>query len=369
MITKFKDEKRSPYDRPCFIVNAKNEKKHFLTMGTASFTSGITLECRSNFSNLVPHVLIGRFCNLSWDLKFLLGFNHAYKNSVSPYAFHAKNVIKKISAQIENKENLPEFKTCKNRLAYNNHYQMIIGNDVWIGRGATILGGVKIGSGAIIGANSTVTKNIPPYAIVAGNPAQVIKFRFDEETIKKFMSIQWWNWDVEKILSNAYLMDDVENFLEKHYAPELEKISEDETIKQYLAKGMKIFTCVGDFHAPLPLWKRIINGYCKSNLENSVLIIFLGNDFTQSDGENLKTFVNKCNLAGSKVIHGVLPEDGKIFSPYILKNSNCFITTREMISLECMDWIWDTDVKIVSALDDGIFDGEPAVDWDKIFID
>lgn len=58
---------------------------------------------------------------------------------------------------------------------------------------------------------------------------------------------------------------------------------------------------------------------------------------------------------------------GGIFSPYILRNSTHFVTTREMISLECMDCLWDTDVKIISALDDGIFDGEPVVDWEKIF--
>ena len=215
MITKFKDEKRTPFDRLCFVTS-KEKKVNAVTLGTASFTGGITLECRSNFANLVPHTLVGRFCNLSWNLKFLIGFNHAYKNSVSPYAFHEKKILRKISSQIENNENLPDFKPCKNKLSLNNHYQIVIGSDVWIGRGATILGGVKIGSGAIIGANATVTRDIPPYAIAAGNPAKVIRYRFDEETIKKFMAIQWWNWDVEKVLSNAYLMDDVEKFLEKH---------------------------------------------------------------------------------------------------------------------------------------------------------
>ena len=89
------------------------------------------------------------------------------------------------------------------------------------------MSGVKIGSGAIIGANSVVTKDIPPYAVVVGNPAKIIKYRFDEETRKKFMAVKWWNWDVDKVLENAPLMNDPETFLKKYYSPELEIISED----------------------------------------------------------------------------------------------------------------------------------------------
>ena len=62
-----------------------------------------------------------------------------------------------------------------------------------------ILGGVKIGNGAVIGTGAVVAKNIPPYAIAVGNPARVIKYRFDEETIKKLLAVKWWNWDLKKL--------------------------------------------------------------------------------------------------------------------------------------------------------------------------
>lgn len=79
---------------------------------------------------------------------------------------------------------------------------VIIGNDVWIGYGATLMSGVKVGDGAVIAANSVVTKNVEPYTIVGGNPAKVIRKRFEKEVIEKLLKIQWWNWDDSKINKN-----------------------------------------------------------------------------------------------------------------------------------------------------------------------
>lgn len=71
--------------------------------------------------------------------------------------------------------------------------KVIIGNDVWIGSHALILGGVKIGDGAVIGAGAVVTKDVPPYAVVGGVPARIIKYRFSQEIIDKLLEIKWWN--------------------------------------------------------------------------------------------------------------------------------------------------------------------------------
>lgn len=78
--------------------------------------------------------------------------------------------------------------------------QANIGNDVWIGRSAIILSGVCVGDGAIVGAGSVVTKNIPAYSIYAGNPAKLIRYRFDESTIQQLKDIQWWNMSILKLL-------------------------------------------------------------------------------------------------------------------------------------------------------------------------
>lgn len=83
-----------------------------------------------------------------------------------------------------------------------NKGNTIIGNDVWIGHQALIMPAVKIGDGAIIASRSVVTKDVPPYAIVGGNPAKFIRYRFDEEVIQKLSEIQWWNWPFECITEN-----------------------------------------------------------------------------------------------------------------------------------------------------------------------
>ncbi|NNF32930.1 MAG: CatB-related O-acetyltransferase [Saprospiraceae bacterium] len=84
----------------------------------------------------------------------------------------------------------------------------IIGNDVWIGYGATIMPGVNIGDGCIIGSKSVVTKDVEPYSIVGGNPVKVIRKRYSDEEIASLLNIKWWDWPVEKITENLQVLTD-----------------------------------------------------------------------------------------------------------------------------------------------------------------
>ena len=316
-------------------------------------------------SRLFCNVLIGRFCSLASDITFFIGLNHIYKNVVTAYPFDDRGIAIDFSAWNRPYERhlIPNLRQTR-----DNHYQVIIGNDVWIGNGATIIGGVKIGSGAIIGTNSVVAKDIPPYAIAVGNPARVVKFRFDADTISKFLAIKWWNWDIKKILDNVPQMYCIEKFLSAHYTPGMElapyaEIGGGAQLERYIAEGRKIYSFVADFRTVQPLWKRVISGFLKSPRKNSVLLFWLGEGATPADFENLKTFVNSVGLSEGKIIH-VLPQK---FSPYLLRNSTHFITTRDMVTLECLDWLYDTNVKVVSALDDGIFTDEPEVSWNELY--
>ena len=83
----------------------------------------------------------------------------------------------------------------------------VIGNDVWIGRRSIILSGITIGDGAVIAAGSVVTKDVPAYAVVGGNPARIIKNRFDDDTIAGLLEIQWWDWPMEKLKSEQKAFD------------------------------------------------------------------------------------------------------------------------------------------------------------------
>ena len=179
------------------------EEENIVTLGASSYVNGADLWFGGG--NMPHHILIGRYCSLSCQLVFLVSLNHNYK-AVSTY---------------------PKFNNSP-VISSKNPRQVIIGNDVWIGYGATVLSGVKIGNGAVIGAGAVVTKDIPPYAIAGGNPARVIKYRFNEETIKKFLAVKWWKWDSQKITDNLPLMNDVEKFLETHYFPTLEEFPDDE---------------------------------------------------------------------------------------------------------------------------------------------
>lgn len=78
----------------------------------------------------------------------------------------------------------------------------VIGNDVWIGQGARLLPGARIGDGTIIGSGSVVGGEVPPYSIVAGNPARVVRRRFDEATIERLIALAWWDWPIDRILQN-----------------------------------------------------------------------------------------------------------------------------------------------------------------------
>lgn len=131
-------------------------------------------------------LIIGKFCSIACGAKFMFTSGNHSMQSLSNYTFP----IFFDEWELDPKD------ICD---AWENKGDTVIGNDVWIGYEAVIMQGVKIGDGAIIGTRAVVTKDVPPYTIVAGVPARVIRRRFDEKTITKLESIRWWNWDYEKI--------------------------------------------------------------------------------------------------------------------------------------------------------------------------
>tara|TARA_B100001287_G_C22674226_1_gene526855 strand:- start:2061 stop:2681 length:621 start_codon:yes stop_codon:yes gene_type:complete len=91
-----------------------------------------------------------------------------------------------------------------------------IANDVWIGQSSIILPGLKIGNGVVVGAGSVVTKDVPDYAIVVGNPAKIIKYRFEKNTISKLLEINWWDFDDKKLQNYAKYFNDVDMFIDQY---------------------------------------------------------------------------------------------------------------------------------------------------------
>ena len=134
-------------------------------------------------------VVIGRFCAIAAKVLFIMnGASHSM-SGLSTYPFN-------IFGQGWEEGFDPE------AWADAVRGDTVVGNDVWIGYEATIMPGVTIGDGAVIAAKSVVSRDVPPYAVVAGNPARVVRQRFDDETVDRLQAIGWWNWPVEKVTRN-----------------------------------------------------------------------------------------------------------------------------------------------------------------------
>ena len=137
-------------------------------------------------------LIIGKFVQIAHGVRFITSSANHKMSGFSKYPFNTFMM----TPQTKSEDITAMFEDAQNR------GDTVVGNDVWIGMNAVIMPGVKIGDGAIIGANSVVTKNVEPYTVVGGNPATIIKKRFDEQTIDTLLNIKWWDWSIEKIEKN-----------------------------------------------------------------------------------------------------------------------------------------------------------------------
>ena len=141
-----------------------------------------------HFSFTGERLIIGKFCMIASGVSFIMGGANHLTNAISTYPFA---IFEK------------GWEHAMDGKAYPVKGDTIIGNDVWIGHNVTIMAGVEVGDGAIIAANSTVVKDVEPYHVVGGNPAQLIQKRFSDRKIEQLLELQWWNWDIGKITRNV----------------------------------------------------------------------------------------------------------------------------------------------------------------------
>ena len=148
------------------------------------FGSSLGRHSYTGSNTKIINASVGAFCAISWNVT-IGGGDHDYTRFTN-HSFLYDN-----AGTLRPEGEKPLYDRFKD--------PVVIGNDVWIGTGAIILRGVTVGDGAVIGAGSVVTKDVPPYAIVAGNPARVIKYRFDEAVIKRIQASKWWEMSDEDI--------------------------------------------------------------------------------------------------------------------------------------------------------------------------
>lgn len=226
-----------------------------ITIGRDSYIVSANNENGLDFSvDYVYNLQVGKFCAIAHSVSFYIDMNHDYTKP----AIGVSSLFDNQGCGLKRKG------------------QILIQNDVWIGRGVCIMGGVTIHNGAVIAANSVVTKDVEPYSIVGGNPAKLIKYRFDEDVRKKMLAIQWWDWENERIAANrSWFSSSIEDFVDEFYE---KKINTNKKLD--IKKSPQSYLFFLDFEEKYSLWEKVILEFCQKygDSEKHGIILFLKNN-------------------------------------------------------------------------------------------
>ncbi len=284
-----------------------------------------------NFSEGVHCLQIGKYTSIADKVTFLINLNHNYKSVI---------------------QGSPSFFTESVNITIRRKGTILIQNDVWIGHGVTILSGVTINNGAVVGAESVVTKDVPAYAIVAGNPAKIVGYRFSEDIIKDLNLIRWWDWN-QSLLSERQSDFNlpVSCFVEKYRSN-----AEEEwrwVIPAIDKDDRKNILFIIDFEEPFSVWEKVLKEYFTTLPELTRLILYLSpsaveEDYTAVIMNFLQDYEDK--EAEIALQEGVPEDDVRC----LFAAADYFITTRQQENLfwaECADHyhvklLYGTDIPV-----------------------
>lgn len=234
--------------------------------------------------------------------------------------------------------------------------QVIIMNDCWIGNGVIMLGGITIGNGAVVAAGAVVTKDVPPYAIVAGNPAKVIGYRFEPEQIAALNKIRWWNWTAEKVrAASELLLDEIDPFIERYLPQAEQEIAripqiEINPIEKILTGEDKRLLYIPDFEQDYPTYPRVIDAFVSSYANtNCELLLYVKEDaFVPDKLAVLDRLFEKyadvdCYV---NVYVGNLEDERGLFA-----QSDAYITNRSLDNVKHMDMADFYGIPVISSVD------------------
>lgn len=290
-----------------------------------------------NSVNLRPdysyNLQIGNHCAIAHDVKVVVDIDHDYTN------------------------------VCSGNLGLNVKFgkgggrkrkgQILIQNDVWVGRGVSIMGGVTIHNGAVVAAGSVVTKDVAPYSIVGGNPARHIKYRFSQDIIEKLQKIRWWDWNEKIIQQNlSYFQGDINHFVDKFYTTAEDKIQKLQSLMLDVPRAEKQYLFFPDFDETFFIWKNVLLEFvkCFRHDETAGLLLFLPKNKKERLDDITKLLMDQDADCQIFVYFGDASEEKAIFqyADYYISNR-----TLRTVYHSCLADLFG--LKMISGVDVPIF--------------
>ena len=291
------------------------------------------------------NILVGNFTSIANDNTFLIGIDHSME-SLSTYPMELLEQTDEVWEEW--------IKALRGREWAPPKGQILIGSDVWIGRGCTIMGGVKIGNGACVAAGSLVSRDVPPYALVGGVPAKVIRYRFPEETIRKLQQIKWWYWPMEKIkavVAGIKTPEEVMRFAREYDVKPIPPGNEQLAGLKRQGYRLFYFRPGKDGEKLLP---HILEEYYGSFAGDAKTCLLV--DVTEHEETYQTMIAGAGQRFGQKnMILPILLAESRSVPLEILQMIDGLITNRDFFSLVLSDYALDFGVKLLYGFEEHLF--------------
>lgn len=282
-----------------------------------SYCVGLQIQSAINFDvqGGRHHIAIGKGCSIAESVTFMIDLNHNYGSIAQGNMDFLKDAP--ASRWIPRKASI------------------ILQNDVWIGHGATIMPGVVLRNGCVVAANAVVTKDVPPYAVVGGNPAKIIRYRFNEETISGLQRIAWWDWpeEVQTARKNDFALSP-EEFVEK-YLPQCGEEA-DKYPSPLFCGERQVVLFIPDIGERYPLYPKVFAQYFAVNRPNVEFLVYLPKGETsERNMQGILDILKKYEDCDSYI---TLQTGTDVSEEILFQNAAYYVTTRsrETVRRTCL---------------------------------